>query len=777
MDTLLNVCLEPRFRLARLVLVLLILESLLAVRLPANDGHTNITLWRQANFNDPNGAAQGGDHNDPDRDGRVNLMEYALGLEPMSADSQGVPKVFAEGDDLKLRYNRVRGDINYIVEASTDIIHWSADGIDQGVDGVGQITATIPNGVKEGKIVRLRVENPDGFVPLYNEETVLEPATTIDTPSALYTYFADRGRDRHAREDQFEAYDHYLSFYWEDRTVEVEIIDTIGKGGNTITFNAISLWPLKVQQAELRFFYRGIGTVAEYFDNGSMTPNGQTPEGHYKYTRSVNYNPKEGRPLQVGDRMEFELSQFLESPPNGRENYYGTTYLYIVGEGLVPWEARGVYGDFSTEMEDSYPIPEEGWLGGKTTLHYMYSGEPDNHFMQMAHNLAPVNAQTFVLGRRVHHTDFGDGSHDESVSNPPFLELSGQLGTRYVNNSCVACHNKNGRALPPETGVLLDQYVFKIGDGDGQPHPAMGAVLQPKSTDGNPESGVVIGSWTEENGLRSPNYQFDGVEPAQHSARIAPQLVGTGLLEAIKDSDIAAQADPLDLDNDGISGRLSIVKDPETGEQRIGRFGWKAGKHSVRAQVAAALNTDMGVMTSVFPDPDLGSTQSDAGDAGEELSENHLEDLTAYIALLGIRPQRDLDDPSVINGKALFASANCVACHTPSYTTSEFHPHAELRGQTIHPYTDLLLHDMGPGLADNLGEGSASGSEWRTPPLWGIGLTDGVSGGEAYLHDGRARTLDEAIRWHGGEAEAAKQAYEAMSQDQKDDVIAFLKSL
>ena len=610
------------------------------------------------------------------------------------------------------------------------------------------------------------------FDPLFDETTVLEPAVQEDTPTALITRFADRARDRHAREDEFQAYDHYLSFYWEHRTAAIEIIDPIGRGGDTITFNVTTQWPLSPTEAELRFFYRGIGTVAEYYNNGIMSG-----DGYLQYTRSVSANPKTGTSLQVGDRLEFELSQFLMGTPNGRDNYYGTATLYIVGHGIVPWEARGVFGDFSTEREDSYPIAVEGLIGGNTTLSYQYSNEPESHFLQMATNLSNINGQEFVLGRRVHHTDFGDGSHNESPENSSFTELAGLLGKNYVNRSCVSCHERNGRALPPPTEEPLRQYIVKVGDSAGNPDPMWGSVLQPLATSGSPEGSVSISSWTQSDGLRSPNFSFTPSPPAGFSARIAPQLVGMGLLEAIVEADIQALADPNDDNSDGISGRLHLVTDPETGQTRVGRFGWKASQASVRHQVAAALNTDVGVMTSVRPNPDCGSAQSGCGPSANELSDDNLDKLTAYISLLGVRARRNLDDPVALQGEALFDSAGCTGCHADTLQTSPYHPHAELRDQTIHPYTDLLLHDMGPGLAATLGEGQATGAEWRTAPLWGIGLTAGVSGGEAYLHDGRARTLTEAILWHGGEAQAAQQAFADMSQGEQNAMIAFLMSL
>lgn len=174
---------------------------------------------------------------------------------------------------------------------------------------------------------------------------------------------------------------------------------------------------------------------------------------------------------------------------------------------------------------------------------------------------------------------------------------------------------------------------------------------------------------------------------------------------------------------------------------RLGRFGWKAGMAKVKHQIADALNRDIGVTTSIFPALDCGPSQSGCSGTSTELSSSDLDTLTRYIALLGVPARRDLRDATALRGETLFNNAGCAKCHTATLTTSNYHPNSELRGQTIHPYTDPLLHDMGSGLADNLGEGIATGAEWRTPPLWGIGLTAGISGGEAYLHDGRARNL------------------------------------
>ena len=326
------------------------------------------------------------------------------------------------------------------------------------------------------------------------------------------------------------------------------------------------------------------------------------------------------------------------------------------------------------------------------------------------------------------------------------------------------------------------QSVVKVGsDASGTPDPVLGSELQPLSTAGPGEGSATISSYTTTGGqygdgtpysLQKPNYTFQGTTPAYFSVRLAPQLVGLGLLEAVSESTISALADPNDADHDGIAGRMQMVKDPQTGQLRMGRFNYKAGKARLSHQVAGALNNDMGVTTSVFPVLD-----GDTNSGPVEISDTELNEMTRYIAVLGVSARRDLTNAQALQGEQLFASATCVKCHVPTLTTSPYHPITELRNQTIHPFTDLLLHDMGPGLADNMGEGIATGAQWRTAPLWSIGLTAGVSQGEAYLHDGRARTLEEAILWHGGEAAASKEIFRNMSATDRAAVIAFLRSL
>ena len=600
---------------------------------------------------------------------------------------------------------------------------------------------------------------------LYDAQTELEPETTFKTAEALITRISDRVRDRHAREKG--AYNHYLNWYWQQRTVEIEIIDRVATGGTDITINISSLTPLN--KPDFRCFFRGINTVAEYHHNVAVKEISAN-----QYSTTISYNNIKQRGLKIGDLMEFEFSPFLAKPTNGRSNYYGTATLYVIGSGIVPWQGTG-------DRLDSIPLPELAQLAGRTTLPYQYSDEPQQRLMQMMTNIAPLSGQSFMLGRRLHHTDFKSGVHSEQP-NPPDLQQAGKLGPGFVARSCISCHVNNGRALPPTINEPMQQSVVRIAaNAQGQAHPLLGSTLQSQSVTDVAESTLILSRYEYVQGkyedgmpfeLRRPIYTFQGTPAKYYSVRLTPPLVGLGLLEAISESSIISLADPQDTNGDGISGRLQTLADPESDKLLLGRFGYKAGQATVRHQIGAAFNTDMGVTTSLFPTLD-GMSKAQA----PEITDTQLDHLTRYIVTLGVNARRDLDHPVAKRGENLFASAGCIKCHHTRFTTSPFHPLAELRSQTIYPYTDLLLHDMGAALADNLGEQQATGTEWRTTPLWGIGLTTGVSGGEAYLHDGRARSLQEAILWHGGESERAMQAFKRMPLADRNALVMFLKSL
>ncbi len=624
-----------------------------------------------------------------------------------------------------------------------------------------------------------------GLDPLHNATTALEPEVRFETPTALVTRIADRVRARHAREAEFQRYDLYLPFYWEQRILRMEITDRIAKGGTQLVFNYTTLAPLSA--AEFRAFFLGRSTVAEYHFNtiaplvGSGPSTDYPGETEYHYAVTLTHQLPENRPLRLGDRVELELSQFFAAVRNGQLNYYGTTLLYVVGEGIVPWYEERDYTVGGSR--DSRRLPETAWLGGLATLPYHYSNEPTHRFKQMAGNIAPASGVPFLLGRRIHHTNFQTGAHSEN-GNPLFLTHAGKVGPKFISGSCIDCHVNNGRSLPPAAGQALTRAVVKVGaDSSGTPHPLLGETLQPQNLSGAPEAGVTLASYTETPGtygdgtpysLRRPNYTFSGVTPDFYSVRSAPPLVGLGLLEAVPEAAVLALADPSDADGDGISGRPALIEDPSDHTKlRLGRFTYKGSQATVAHQIAYALNRDMGVTTSLFPVLD-GDTLPQNPPELDDTSLNHLD---RYVSLLGVAARRDLSDTVALRGEQVFADFGCVACHVPTLQTGPHHPLAELRNQTIRPYTDLLLHDLGPGLADNLSDEGASGAEWRTAPLWNIGLTAGVAGGEAYLHDGRARTLEEAILWHGGEGEAAKEAFRNAPAADRAALIKFLRSL
>jgi CxxC motif-containing protein (DUF1111 family) len=255
-------------------------------------------------------------------------------------------------------------------------------------------------------------------------------------------------------------------------------------------------------------------------------------------------------------------------------------------------------------------------------------------------------------------------------------------------------------------------------------------------------------------------------------------VFGLGLLEAIPEATILALADEGDQDGDGISGKANYVWDVQKNGLSLGRFGWKANQPTLIQQVASAYHDDMGITTSLLPRENSdGQSQYDGRGDDPELSDEILDVVTFYVQTLAVPARRDLDDPLVQRGEQLFDNARCSACHIPTLQTGTLSDVPEVSNQTIQPFTDLLLHDMGPGLADNRPDFLATGSEWRTPPLWGIGLVKVVNGHTNFLHDGRARGLLEAILWHGGEAEQSREAVQEMSTNDRDALIAFLESL
>ena len=424
-----------------------------------------------------------------------------------------------------------------------------------------------------------------------------------------------------------------------------------------------------------------------------------------------------------------------------------------------------------------------------------------NAFSQPSANLSPLRRLDFSVGNSFFRNPW--------VIAPASTTARDGLGPLFNTNACQNCHIKDGRGHPPESDSdnavsLLVRLSIPAGAEHAQvlrergivPEPVYGGQLQDMAIPGvAPEGRVRLNYSTqrirfadgEEVELRKPELRlselgYGALHPqTQFSVRIAPPMIGLGLLEAIPQDALLANADPDDRDGDGISGRANRVFDQVSRQTVIGRFGWKAGQPNLNQQNADAFFNDMGLSSRLFSGSSCTERQREClalPHGGEpEVSDPILAQVLFYTRNLGVPARRAVDDPEVLAGKTLFHRAGCQKCHTPQFTTGADAAEPELANQLIRPYSDLLLHDMGDGLADNRPEFEASGREWRTPPLWGIGLTATVGGVTRLLHDGRARTLLEAVLWHGGEAETARQTVLTFDARERAALLRFLESL
>ena len=417
-----------------------------------------------------------------------------------------------------------------------------------------------------------------------------------------------------------------------------------------------------------------------------------------------------------------------------------------------------------------------------------------NAFGLSARNLDTLERRTFAVGNSFFRQNW--------VTAPASTEARDGLGPTFNALSCSSCHLLDGRGKPPdgpddgERGLLLRLSIPGAGPHGGPlPEPVYGGQLQDRAIVGVPIEGEFIIVYQEMPGvfadgepysLRRPTYQFRKLAfgamntETLVSPRVAPAVVGMGLLEAIPEADILSAADPDDADGDGISGRVNMVWDERKRAMSLGRFGWKSNVPTVEQQTAGAFLGDLGVTSELFPEENCTGPQEDCMDApnggSPEIGEKRLADVVFYTQTLAVPAMRDIRDPQVQKGAQVFVQAGCAVCHTPQHTTGP-HEIEALSSQTIYPYTDLLLHDMGPELADGRPDFGADGQEWRTPPLWGIGLVETVNGHTMFLHDGRARNLTEAILWHGGEGAAARDAFKALTKEEREALIRFLNSL
>lgn len=436
---------------------------------------------------------------------------------------------------------------------------------------------------------------------------------------------------------------------------------------------------------------------------------------------------------------------------------------------VLPWLSPQIEGSSlltETARHDAPPSAEE-LSGGAGTVF----DTSRNAFGRPLANMDRFLWQPFRQGKRLFTLPFtADG-----------------LGPLFNAESCSSCHFKDGRSgqglvEPP----LLVRLSVHTSQGEVA-EPGYGGQLQESAVPGRQPEGRLAVTYEEVAGqyadgspysLRRPAYRLEDLsdgplaEGARMSVRMPPALVGLGLLEAIPAADVLAHADPEDLDGDGISGRANRVPNHADGSLKLGRFGWKAGQPSLRQQTAVALREDLGLSHPVLP-----TDASTAPAARHELSRHQVERLTLYTRLLAVPARRQWQEPEVRWGRALFHAAACDGCHRPQFETAEVAALPALSRQVIRPYSDLLLHDMGDGLADGRPEHRASGKEWRTPPLWGLGLLEEVSGGVRLLHDGRARSIEEAILWHGGEAQGSRDRFVSLSAEERGALLSFLESL
>ncbi|RJG00100.1 di-heme oxidoredictase family protein [Noviherbaspirillum saxi] len=444
----------------------------------------------------------------------------------------------------------------------------------------------------------------------------------------------------------------------------------------------------------------------------------------------------------------------------------------------------------ASQFDWSRPEPGEEKSAGDTTVF-----ETNRRaFSLPAANMSMERRGQFAVGHSFFNMPW--------VEAPSSTRARDGLGPHFIGRSCTACHTHDGRAAPPEDGEQAMGLLLRLSIpgkdkyGGPLPEPTYGGQFNNQANDGVKPEGTVEITYAEIAGsfadgtpysLRKPTYRLTslGYGPlhptTQISPRIAPQMIGLGLLEAIPEKDILARADAEDRNHDGISGRANRVWDGFANATRLGRFGWKANTPTVAHQTAGAANGDMGITSRQFPNEECMAAQKDCKTAARggkpEINERNMASLIFYTATTAVPARRDVDNPQVLRGKQLFHQAQCVGCHTPKHVTGNVKGFPELSRQTIRPYTDMLLHDMGEGLADNRPDFLADGREWRTPPLWGIGLIETVNGHTTYLHDGRARNLSEAILWHGGEATPAKLTFEKMSKAERTALLAFLNSL
>lgn len=436
------------------------------------------------------------------------------------------------------------------------------------------------------------------------------------------------------------------------------------------------------------------------------------------------------------------------------------------------------------------PEVNEQFPGGSATVFV----EGFNAFELQVPGMSNDNQNFFALGNSLFEQNW--------VTAPASTVARDGLGPFFNARACSSCHFKDGRGRLPNdpfetgSGLLLQLSTSGFDEhGNPLPHPIYGGQFQDNAIAGQMPKGRVLINYetiqgTYDDGtsyaLQKPIFSFTDlnygpIENILFSPRIAPQMIGLGLLDAIPEETILANVDEGDADNDGISGRAIYVWNMQSDSYTLGKYGWKSSAPTIKIQAATAFSFDMGLTTQFFPDnrcPEGVDCDAIPNGGEPEVPNERLHQVTIYSKTLAVPARRDYDEQDVLRGKALFNEMDCAKCHIPVHQTGDYDQIPQLANQTIRPYTDMLLHDMGEDLADHRpASGGAQGNEWRTPPLWGIGYFQEVMGYQAYLHDGRAATIEEAILWHGGEAENAKNQFKALSVSEREEVLKFLSSM
>ena len=625
---------------------------------------------------------------------------------------------------------------------------------------------------------------------------------TPENPIAGMT--GGRFRDRHPYEWRF---DQYVDLYDSGRAYQLDIVDSGRKLDATITVNP----NFAVGRIDFKYF---INSDPEQC-NRPLTGVNLTMT---RDTNQPNLFRMQVPDVTAGAVVDIDLT-FTDLPADSPvAAYYSDIHYYQVG--------RGRFGRSGNPRAQP---------AGEASIPHVVS--PRFGFTQHAQGMTRQQIEAFLEGKASFETDFQTGKLLNEPNrfdccsgplgvvyrdSPMFRE--GALGPRYSATSCIRCHMQDGRGRLPQPGDNLLNTVFNIGIpgsnqfGEPNPHPLYGSQFDIDSVDGTQPEGRVTLDWEFIDGafddgtpyqLRRPIYTFRDTAygslgtnvpdefstpgyqgEAVVSARMTPMLTGVGLLEAVSESAILANVDIDDSNGDGISGRRNIVWDRTLGTEVTGRFGWKAGQPSLIQQAAVAFSRDMGMTNPVYPLADCGESQPGCESAPNtpDVDAGELDLVAQYLHGLVPPPRVNHEDPDAINGMHLFKEANCNACHVPSLKTDQSHHIATYRDQEIEAFTDLLLHDMGEGLADSQSEFAASGSEWRTAPLWGLAYVryamglpetceDPWEGGAEpnFLHDGRARSIMEAILWHGGEATASRNAVLAMSATDREALVRYVE--